>query len=169
MNSPIGRGKGMVAYTLLCNHMPLQGWLMGTRKFEAQHAFDNSYRNTSDIVSSAMGPEGNGPGLARKLCTYDADPTRIEYDKRVRGGDQRESSRRGQLRHGHRCRLLLREDRGRPGARQRQRVRAAVALRPRILAMTLFRRHSPALMEAVRDRVSGGSIELIVLREYDLK
>ena len=35
--------------------------------------------------------------------------------------------------------------------------------------MTLFRRHSSALLEAVCDRVSGGSIELIVLREYDLK
>ena len=37
------------------------------------------------------------------------------------------------------------------------------------LPMTLFKKHSSALVEAVRDRVSGGSIELIVLREYDLK
>lgn len=36
-------------------------------------------------------------------------------------------------------------------------------------AMTLFERHATALVEAVRDRVSGGSIEPIVLREYDLK
>ena len=37
------------------------------------------------------------------------------------------------------------------------------------LPMKLFKKHSSALVEAVRDRVSGGSIELIVLREYDLK
>lgn len=35
--------------------------------------------------------------------------------------------------------------------------------------MVLFQKHSPALLEAVSDRISGGSIELIVLREYDLK
>jgi hypothetical protein len=34
---------------------------------------------------------------------------------------------------------------------------------------TLFRENSPALAEAVRDRVAGGSIQPIVLREYDLK
>jgi len=27
-----GRGKGVVAYTLLCNHVPLQGWLIGAHE-----------------------------------------------------------------------------------------------------------------------------------------
>jgi Tn3 transposase DDE domain len=45
-----GRGKGVVAYTLLCNHVPLQGWLIGAHEYEAHHVFDIWYRNTSDIV-----------------------------------------------------------------------------------------------------------------------
>ncbi|MFZ0254492.1 MAG: Tn3 family transposase, partial [Gammaproteobacteria bacterium] len=49
-----GRGKGVVAYTLLCNHVPLQGWLLGAHEFEAHHVFDVWYRNTSDIVPTAI-------------------------------------------------------------------------------------------------------------------
>jgi TnpA family transposase len=48
------RGKGVVAYTLLCNHVPLQGWLIGAHEFEAHHVFDIWYRNTSDIVPTAI-------------------------------------------------------------------------------------------------------------------
>jgi len=49
-----GRGKGVVAYTLLCNHVPLQGWLIGAHEFEAHHVFDIWYRNTSDIVPTVI-------------------------------------------------------------------------------------------------------------------
>jgi TnpA family transposase len=49
-----GRGKGVVAYTLLCNHVPLQGWLIGAHEYEAHHVFDIWYRNTSDIVPTAV-------------------------------------------------------------------------------------------------------------------
>ncbi len=49
-----GRGKGVVAYTLLCNHVPLQGWLIGAHEFEAHHVFDVWYRNTSAIVPTAI-------------------------------------------------------------------------------------------------------------------
>ncbi len=49
-----GRGKGVVAYTLLCNHVPLQGWLIGAHEFEAHHVFDVWYHNTSDIVVTAI-------------------------------------------------------------------------------------------------------------------
>jgi len=49
-----GRGKGVVAYTLLCNHVPLQGWLIGAHEFEAHHVFDLWYRNTSEIVPTAI-------------------------------------------------------------------------------------------------------------------
>ena len=49
-----GRGKGVVAYTLLCNHVPLQGWLIGAHEYEAHHVFDIWYRNTSDIVPTAL-------------------------------------------------------------------------------------------------------------------
>ncbi len=49
-----GRGKGVVAYTLLCNHVPLQGWLIGAHEYEAHHVFDIWYRNTSDIELAAI-------------------------------------------------------------------------------------------------------------------
>jgi TnpA family transposase len=49
-----GRGTGVVAYTLLCNHVPLQGWIIGAHEFEAHHVFDIWYRNTSDIVPTAI-------------------------------------------------------------------------------------------------------------------
>jgi TnpA family transposase len=49
-----GRGKGVVAYTLLCNHVPLQGWLIGAHELEAHHVFDVWYRNTSDIVPTVI-------------------------------------------------------------------------------------------------------------------
>jgi len=49
-----GRGKGVVAYTLLCNHVPLQGWLIGAHEFEAHHVFDIWYRNTSNIVPTVV-------------------------------------------------------------------------------------------------------------------
>jgi TnpA family transposase len=49
-----GRGKGVVAYTLLCNHIPLQGWLIGAHEFEAHYVFDIWYRNTSGIVPTVI-------------------------------------------------------------------------------------------------------------------
>ena len=49
-----GRGKGVVAYTLLCNHVPLQGWVMGAHEFEGHHVFDVWYHNTSDIVPTVI-------------------------------------------------------------------------------------------------------------------
>ncbi len=49
-----GRGKGVVAYTLLCNHVPLQSWLIGAHEFEAHHVFDVWYRNTSEIVPTVI-------------------------------------------------------------------------------------------------------------------
>ena len=49
-----GRGKGVVAYTLLCNHVPLNGYLIGAHEYEAHHVFDIWYRNTSDIVPMAI-------------------------------------------------------------------------------------------------------------------
>ncbi len=49
-----GRGRGVVAYTLLSNHVPLQGWLIGAHDLEAHYVFDLWYRNTSDIVPTAI-------------------------------------------------------------------------------------------------------------------
>lgn len=49
-----GRGKGVVAYTLLCNYIPLNSYLIGAHDYEAHHVFDIWYRNTSDIVPTAI-------------------------------------------------------------------------------------------------------------------
>ncbi len=49
-----GRGKGVVAYTLICNHVPLNGYLIGAHEYEAHHMFDIWYRNSSDIVPTAI-------------------------------------------------------------------------------------------------------------------
>ena len=49
-----GRGKGVVAYTLLCNHVPLNGYLIGAHDYEAHHVFDICYRNTSNIMPTAI-------------------------------------------------------------------------------------------------------------------
>lgn len=37
-----GRGKGMVACALLCNHIPINGYLIGTNDYESHHIFDTS-------------------------------------------------------------------------------------------------------------------------------
>jgi len=49
-----GRGKGVVAYTLLCNHVPLHSYLIGAHDYEGHHVFDIWYRNTSDIVPTVI-------------------------------------------------------------------------------------------------------------------
>ncbi len=49
-----GRGKGVVAYTLLANHMPLETDLIGTNEHESHYVFDICYHNTSDIIPTAI-------------------------------------------------------------------------------------------------------------------
>ena len=49
-----GRGKGVVAYTLLSNHVPLNAYLIGAHEYEGHHVFDVWYRNRSDIVPIAI-------------------------------------------------------------------------------------------------------------------
>jgi TnpA family transposase len=49
-----GRGKGVVAYTLLCNHVQINSYIIGAHDYEAHHVFDIWYRNTSDIVPTAI-------------------------------------------------------------------------------------------------------------------
>lgn len=44
----------MVAYTLLCNHVPINGYLIGTNDYEAHHVFDIWYRNTSEVKPTAI-------------------------------------------------------------------------------------------------------------------
>jgi len=49
-----GKGKGVVAYTLLANHVPLETELIGANEHESHYVFDIYYHNTSDIVPTAI-------------------------------------------------------------------------------------------------------------------
>jgi TnpA family transposase len=49
-----GKGKGVVAYTLLVNHIPLQVELIGAHEHESYYVFDIFYNNTTDIVPTAI-------------------------------------------------------------------------------------------------------------------
>jgi len=48
------KGKGVVAYTLLVNHIPLQTELIGAHEHESYFAFDIWYNNTSSIMPEAI-------------------------------------------------------------------------------------------------------------------
>ena len=48
------RGKGRGGLYALCNHIPLNGYLIGAHDYEAHHVFDIWYRNTSDIVPEVI-------------------------------------------------------------------------------------------------------------------
>lgn len=48
------KGKGVVAYTMLFNHIPLQTELIGAHEHESYFAFDIWYNNTSSIVPDAI-------------------------------------------------------------------------------------------------------------------
>ena len=49
-----GRGKGVVAYTLLANHVPLQTELIGAHEHESNFVFDICYHNTSEIMPTTI-------------------------------------------------------------------------------------------------------------------
>ena len=42
-----GKGRGVVAYTLLSNHIPIQSEVIGAHKHESYYAFDIWYKNIS--------------------------------------------------------------------------------------------------------------------------
>jgi hypothetical protein len=48
-----GTGKGVVAYTLLANHVPLHSAVIGAHEHESHYVFDVCYQNTSNILSQA--------------------------------------------------------------------------------------------------------------------
>ncbi|VDB02135.1 Putative transposase (identified by ISEscan HMM) [Klebsiella pneumoniae] len=47
-------GRGRRRSLPLCNHIPLNGYLIGAHDYEAHHVFDIWYRNTSDIMPTAI-------------------------------------------------------------------------------------------------------------------
>ena len=49
-----GAGKGVVAYTLLANHVPLHSAVIGAHEHESHYVFDVCYHNTSNILPTAI-------------------------------------------------------------------------------------------------------------------
>ncbi|KTD12286.1 transposase Tn3 [Legionella hackeliae] len=49
-----GKGKGVVAYTMLYSHIPLQSDLIGAHDHESYYAFDIWYNNTSGITPNVL-------------------------------------------------------------------------------------------------------------------
>lgn len=49
-----GKGRGVVAYSLLCNHVPLQTYLLGSNDHESYFAFDIWYNNSSEITPQIL-------------------------------------------------------------------------------------------------------------------
>jgi TnpA family transposase len=49
-----GKGKGVVAYTLLANHVPLQSEMIGANEHESHFVFDICFHNTSDIMPAVI-------------------------------------------------------------------------------------------------------------------
>ena len=48
------RGKGVVTYSLLANHIPLQSEVIGAHEHESNFVFDICYNNTSNIMPTAI-------------------------------------------------------------------------------------------------------------------
>jgi len=48
------KGKGVVAYTLLMNHIPLQSYVIGAHDPESYFVFDIYYNNTTDIAPTVI-------------------------------------------------------------------------------------------------------------------
>lgn len=49
-----GRGRGVVAYTLLCNHIPLHSQVIGAHSHESHYVFDMIYNNESTIYPEVV-------------------------------------------------------------------------------------------------------------------
>ncbi len=49
-----GKGKGVVAYTLLANHVPLHSTVIGAHEHESHYVFDVCYHNTSNLLPTAI-------------------------------------------------------------------------------------------------------------------
>ena len=50
----ITKGARFIPDPLLCNHIPINGYLIGTNEYEGHHVFDIWYRNTSEVKPTAI-------------------------------------------------------------------------------------------------------------------
>ena len=65
-----GKGKGVVAYTLLANHVPLETELIGANEHESHYVFDIWYHNTSAIVPTTITGDMHSVNKANFAVTH---------------------------------------------------------------------------------------------------
>lgn len=65
-----GRGKGVVAYTYLCNHVPLKSYVISAHDHESNYTFDVSYNNTSTIAPEAISGDMHSTNKANFLLFF---------------------------------------------------------------------------------------------------
>jgi len=65
-----GKGKGVVAYTMICNHVPVNGGLIGAHEYQPHFVFDIWYQNTSDIVPMVITGDMHSVNKANFVITY---------------------------------------------------------------------------------------------------
>lgn len=65
-----GKDRGVVAFTLLANHVALQTELLGANQHESYWVFDICYNNTSDIVPSTITGDMHSINMANFAILY---------------------------------------------------------------------------------------------------
>ena len=65
-----GLMKGVVAYTLLANHVPVDVKIIGANEHESRHLFDLVYNNTSDIHPDIFSTDTEGSNQLNFLLLY---------------------------------------------------------------------------------------------------
>lgn len=65
-----GLMKGVVAYTLLANHIPLNVKIIGANEHESCHLFDLIYNNTSDVQPDIFSTDTEGSNQLNFLLLY---------------------------------------------------------------------------------------------------
>jgi len=65
-----GRSKGVVSYTLVANHVPINTMIIGANEHESNYVFDIVYNNTTDIVISAVSSDMHGINRVNFFLLY---------------------------------------------------------------------------------------------------
>jgi TnpA family transposase len=85
-----GLKKGVVAYTLLGNHVPLNARIIGANEHESHYVFDILYSNSTDIVPNIHSTDTHGTNEVNfallYLFGYQFAPRYRDFKKRVEAG-----------------------------------------------------------------------------------
>jgi TnpA family transposase len=83
-----GLKKGVVAYTLLGNHVPLNARIIGANEHESHYVFDILYSNSTDIIPSIHSTDTHGTNEVNfallHLFGYQFAPRYRDFKKRVK-------------------------------------------------------------------------------------